>query len=180
MPDRPSDAATPMDPSQKQVVIRAFEALSPHDIAELLSAARLLHLGTLGGGARPLLRGKKLGLLSDSAGGSDADADLFCLAAVELGAHVAHIRPGQWRHSGAQEFEDAARMLGRLYDAVACQGLPEVVVARLRLHTEVPVYDGIASPHHPIARVAELLDEVTSPLDRRRLLLQAVLLSTIA
>lgn len=169
-----------MQPIRRQVGIRTSEALSPHDIAELLSAARALQRGTPEGIKQPLLHGKKFGLLSESDGSNDADADLFCLAAVELGAHVAHIRPGQWQHSDAQEFEDAARLLGRLYDAVACQGLPQGVATRLRLHTGIPVYDGIASPQHPIARVAELLDDVASLHDRRRLVLQAVLLGTIA
>jgi ornithine carbamoyltransferase len=74
----------------------------------------------------------------------------------------------------------AARLLGRLYDAVACQGLPEKVVTRLRQHTAIPVYDGIASPRHPIARVADMLDDLGSQHERRRLVLQAVLLGTIA
>lgn len=167
-----------MHPSQKHVGIRRFEALSPHDIAELLAAARALYRSAVQGNPKPLLRGKKLGLLCEAE--DSADADLLCRAAEALGIQVAHIRPGQWQHSGAQEFEDAARMLGRLYDAVACQGLPESVVQRLRQHTEVPLYDGVASPDHPVAQVADQLAEVPSLADRRRLVLQALLVKTIA
>ncbi|MBA2724094.1 MAG: ornithine carbamoyltransferase, partial [Methylibium sp.] len=45
----------------------------------------------------------------------------------------------------------------------------------------VPVYDGLATPRHPTAKLADLLDgDAAASADKRRFVLQAVLLSTIA
>jgi len=160
--------------------LHARATLSPDDIAALLAAARMLQRAAQRGPLQPLLRGKIFGLLCEATATGHDDAALFCRAAVELGAHVAHIRPIQWTPGALQMLQDSARMLGRLYHAVECQGMSADVVQGLRLHAAVPVFDGVASPHHPTAQVAELLDDVASPADRRRLVLQAVLLSTLA
>ena len=160
--------------------LHARATLSPDDITALLAGARMLQRAAQRGPVQPLLRGKIFGLLCEATATGHDDAALFCRSAVELGAHVAHIRPIQWTHGALQVPQDTARMLGRLYNAVECQGMPAEVVRGLRQHAAVPVFDGVASPHHPTAQVAELLDEVASPADRRRLVLQAVLLSTLA
>jgi ornithine carbamoyltransferase len=44
----------------------------------------------------------------------------------------------------------------------------------------VPVYDGIACASHPTARLAEQLDPASPEIDRRRYVLQAVLLCSAA
>ena len=127
---------------------------------------------------QPLLRGKNLGLLCEA--DDDGDAALFRRAAVELGAHVAHIRPSLSELSTPQEVQHTARMLGRLYDAVECQGMAPALVQQVGNDAGVPVYDGIASQDHPTARLAALLDGDAAPADNRRFVLQAVLLSTLA
>ena len=76
--------------------------------------------------------------------------------------------------------QHTARMLGRLYDAVECQGIAPGVVRQPGNDAGVPGYDGIASQHHPTAKLADLLGSDTPPVDNRRFVLQAVLLSTIA
>ena len=108
------------------------------------------------------------------------DAALFRRAAVELGAHVAHIRPSLTELSTPQDVQHTARMLGRLYDAVECQGMAPDLVHQMGIDAGVPVYDGIASPRHPTAKLDGLLGGDSSPLDKRRFVLQAVLLSTVA
>lgn len=168
-----------MRPSLNQPGLHALASLTPHDVAALLAAAQALQQAAQQGAVQPLLRGKKFGLLCAAYGSGDDDAALFCRAAVELGAQVAHIRPGLWQHSAAQQLHESARLLARLYDAVECQGMPAAVVQGLRVHADVPVYDGLASPRHPTARVAELLDHLASSLDRRRFVVQAVMLSSL-
>jgi ornithine carbamoyltransferase len=44
----------------------------------------------------------------------------------------------------------------------------------------VPVYDGLASAGHPTARLAGLIGGEETPARLRRLVLQTVLLSTLA
>jgi ornithine carbamoyltransferase len=169
-----------MRPSLNQSGLHAFASLTPHDVAALLAAARALQQAAQQGAVQPLLRGKKFGLLCEADATGNDDAALFCRAAAELGAHVAHIRPSLWQHSAEQELHDGARLLARLYDAVECQGMPAAAVQGLRVHADVPVYDGLASPRHPTAQLAELLDDVTSSIDRRRFVVQAVLLSSLS
>ena len=152
--------------------------MSPRDVTAVLASARTLQRAAGAGKVQPLLRGKNLGLLCDA--NEDGDAALFRRAAVELGAHVAHIRPSLSELSTPQEVQHTARLLGRLYDAVECQGMAPALVQQVGSDAGVPVDDGIASRNHPTAHLAELLDGDASPADNRRFVLQAVLLNTIA
>jgi len=155
---------------------RALEQMSPRDVSALLANARTLQRAAQAGTTQPLLRGKNLGLLCEN---DDVDATLFRRAAVELGAHVAQIRPSLSDLSTPQEVLHTARMLGRLYDAVECQGMAPALVQQVGDGAGVPVYDGIASKAHATAKLADMLGGDTSAADNRRFVLQAVLLSTI-
>lgn len=150
--------------------------MSPHELNIVLTSARTLQRAARAGMTQPLLRGKNLGLLCET---DDDDAVLFRRAASELGAHVAHIRPSLSDSSTPEEVQHTARMLGRLYDGVECQGVAPSLVRQISDEAGVPVYDGIASPRHPTAKLAEQLSGDTSPADNRRFVLQAVLLSTL-
>ena len=168
----------------------ALDPIAPRDLSIVLDHARALQLATQAGDFRASLRGRKLGLMckldgngeneSASASASATDAALFRRAAVELGAHVAHIWPSLTELSTPQEVQHTARMLGRLYDAVECQGMAPDLVHQMGIDAGVPIYDGIASQHHPTAQLDGLLGGDSSPLDKRRFVLQAVLLSTVA
>ncbi len=86
---------------------------------------------------RAALAGKNLGLLCDDP--SLEEALLAYRAAADLGAHVSLVRP---RFAGEQEFHaipETARMLGRLYDIIACVALPPDLVEALRSGAGVPV-----------------------------------------
>ena len=159
----------------------AFEPIAQRDVAFVLDNARALQLAAQVGDLRSLLRGRKFGLMCEIDDDSDSasDAALFRRAAVELGAHVAHIRPSLTELSTPQEVLHTARMLGRLYDAVECQGMAADLVHRLGADAGVPVYDAIASQGHPTAKLDGLLGGDSSALDKRRFVLQAVLLSTV-
>ena len=153
-----------------------LERLSANDADVLLGNARLLQRA-----AEPrqtLLRGKKLALLCESEEG--ADAVLFLAAASELGAHVSHVRPGLSDPRPPNDLRHTARMLGRLYDGIECQGLDHDLVELVGREAGVPVYDGLASERHPTARLAALLDVREAPGKLRQLVLQTVLLSTLA
>ena len=104
-------------------------SLPPGDERALLEQARSLQRASAAGRVQPLLRGKNLGLLC--ADDTQAQALLFRQAASELGAHVAHIGMSLSECSAAQEVTHTARMLGRLYDAVECQGLPTAMVQQM-------------------------------------------------
>ena len=109
-----------------------------------------------------------------------ADATRFRDAAAELGAHVAYLRTGLAELRLPDERRHTARMLGRLYQAIECQGLPADFVDELGREAGIPVYDGVATAKHPFARLTQLLDDRGSPERCRQLVIQAVLVSTIA
>lgn len=160
--------------------VRSPEAepqLSPLSVASLLSRARILQRAALGGTVRPLLRGKNLGLLCEAP--PDEAQALFRRAAEELGAHVAVMRSSLSAASPLQEVQHTARMLGKLYDAVECQGLDSGLVRRIAEHAGVPVFDGAAMKAHAADQLSELLGDATSRGDNRRFILQALLLESI-
>jgi ornithine carbamoyltransferase len=142
----------------------------------LLASARLLQRAERGAETGGLLRGKNLGLVCDSQ--EDADAILFREAAAGLGASVSHIRPDLAPRGGAAGtgLLRTARLLGRLYDGIECQGLAPAWVRQLGRDAGVPVFDGLASPTHPTARLAQGLAGADSPTRKRQLIVQAVLL----
>ena len=167
-----------MIPSVQTSTVSALQPLSPRQASALLAHARVLQQAARDGATQPLLKGKRLGLLCEAV--DDPDAVLFHRAAAELGAQVTHVRPSLTETSTPLEVAYTARMLGRLYDAVECQGMPSALVQRMGDDAGVPVYDGIAARSHPTARLAEQLDAGSPAADNRRFLLQALLLSTLA
>lgn len=148
---------------------------SPLDSDSLLASARDLQRA---GGAptAALLRGRHLGLVCEPE--DSEEARLFLRAANGLGGRVTHIRPSalQLDASGDEALKHTARILGRLYDGIECQGLEPSLVSRLGRDAGVLVFDGLASPRHAIARLAQRLDGA-EPLESKRLLIvQAALL----
>ncbi|MBN8758182.1 MULTISPECIES: ornithine carbamoyltransferase [Variovorax] len=166
-----------MPPSNIARSPEAEPQLSPLNVASLLARARILQRAALDGTTRQLLRGKNLGLLYEAPHG-EAQA-LFRRAAEELGAHVAAMRSSLSPASAPQEVQHTARMLGRLYEAVECQGLEPALVQCIGQHAGIPVFDGAAMRAHPADRLAELLGDTTSLSDNRRFVLQAMLLEAI-
>ena len=153
--------------------------MAPEHVGGVVAQALALQRAALAGAVAPLLRGKNIGLLCDDDANA-ADAILFRRAATELGAHVAHVRASLSERSTEMEVEHTARMLGRLYDAIECEGMPASVVQQVGHAVDMPVYDGIASPRHPTAALAERLGAESPPDDRRRFVVQAVLLASLA
>jgi ornithine carbamoyltransferase len=147
------------------------------DPGPVLATARALQDAAQAGGTPPALRGKKLGLWCED--GDASDAARFRRAAEALGAHVAHIRPSLTEQSTMRELQHTARVLGRLYDALECQGTASVLVHCIGREAGVPVYDGIACATHPLAALAVQLDPGTAPDERHGVVVQAVLLSTL-
>lgn len=157
--------------------LQAFAWISPHDASALLATADTLQRAALAGTTQPLLRGKNVGMLSEI---DDDDTALFRSAAAELGARVAHVRPSLSELSRLHDVQHTARVLGRLYDAVECQGMATALVQQLGQDAGVPVYDGLATLQHPTARLAELLGGDAGLVVKRRFVVQAVLLSALA
>ncbi|BEP46302.1 ornithine carbamoyltransferase [Variovorax sp. V15] len=167
-----------MSLSHKTCATGAAPQLSPREVRSLLCRARLLQRAALDGSNPRPLRGKNLGLVCETP--PDEAQALFRSAAEELGAQVALMRPGLSLASAQMEVQNTARMLGRLYEAVECQGLNPEIVQRMGQYAGIPVFNGAATNTHPIERLAGLLGDSTPLADNRRFLLQALLLDAIA
>ena len=156
----------------------SLEPLSARDAELLVERARMLH--RLGDAAhkRSLLRGKNLGLLCES--GDSEEARRFCRAATDLGARVSHLRPDLSRSSSDSDVGDTGRMMGHLYDGIECLGLDKALVRRLGSAANVPVYDGISSSNHAVAKLADQLGTADGLDERHRLIVQAILLRTLS
>jgi len=146
------------------------------DPAVLLGYARMLEREARTGHRQPWLRSKNIGVFGNADGGEENA--LFRRAATELGATVAQVRPFS-EGTLTTDVENTARLIGRLYDAIELLHAPADLLRRIRAAAGIPVYDGLAAANHPTARLANLLGGEVPIADRRRFVLQAVLLATI-
>jgi len=151
-------------------------ALSAREASALLACARDLRESPVATGRA--LRGKNLCLLS--AAQDQSDATLLLQAATSLGAHVAQVSANLSASSSDDEVQHTARLLGRLYDGVACTGMPSELVRRIAADADVPVFEDITASDHPLTRLADQLGDDTPAHDKQRLLIQALLICTLA
>ena len=146
--------------------------------AVVLAHARMLQRETLAGRRQPWLRGKNIAIVGSAEDGEQET--LFRHAAAELGAKVAQVRPfADGTPATFAEVEHIARLIGRLYDAIEWPRASANQLERLRAAAGIPVYDGLAAASHPTAQIVDLLDAASPIADRRRFVVQAVLLATI-
>ncbi len=157
---------------------------TPHG-ETLLHLARSLRAMMRSGPVPPLLDSKHLGLLSPD--GRSPSQDVVAEAARGLGARVAWLPPMAAPTGDGPQAHDTARLLGRFYDALDCEGLPAELIHRLRRNCGVPVYEGLGRRDHPLAQLLPHLDAapVQAPgapdgdEDGHRFLLQAMLVHTL-
>lgn len=124
----------------------------------------------------PFLRGRNLGLVCEAE--DSEESRLFERAATALGARVTHIGASisELGTAGDDSLRNTARVLGRLYDGIECQGLAPALVQQLGRTAGVPVFDGLASPGHATAALADRLAGAASTQAKRLLILQGALL----
>jgi ornithine carbamoyltransferase len=148
------------------------------DSAAVLAHARMLQRETRAGSRQPWLRGKNIALVGPV---EDSEQDaLFRRAASELGAQVAQVRPfADGTSATVADVQHIARLIGRLYDAIEWPRASAHQLERLRAASGIPVYGGLAAASHPTAELVDLLDAASPLADRRRFIVQAVLLATI-
>lgn len=141
----------PMDLSY-QPNLWTVESLSAAAVSELLVAA-LTHKRA----AAPslALRGRHVALLCSAP--DSAPAQLFCDAAAALGAKLSIVRPHAAQLADPQRGDAAARMLGRLYDAIGCDGGDAAMLATLVRESEAPVLTLPSGVQHPTPLLADLM-----------------------
>lgn len=115
------------------------------------------------------LRGKNFALLNEAA--NSAGAITLQRAATDLGARVSRLRPSDSNLNRTDDVRGTARLLGRLYDAIDCEGLDDRLLEHVEHDAGVPVFNGLAGPTHPARVIAMLLalqERSGKPLDQLR------------
>ena len=166
--------SSPQSPASSIPAISADAPLADGQL--MLRLARELADRSDTGHPARTLAGRNLALVAEE---DDPSANMFCLAALDLGAHVSHIRPALTVRSDPDEIRQTARVLGKLYAALEWPGIAPTLMEQLRKEAEIPVFDGISQPHHPLAGLAEQLDIQASIDTKWRLLIQALLLRAL-
>jgi ornithine carbamoyltransferase len=133
----------------------SLDTLSRRDLQSLLDCARAIERAARSATPCRALRGMNIARLGP--GLADTGAAAFDRAATELGAQVTQIRPSESRLGEPGEAKRTAGMLGRLYDAIDCSGLPDDQLLTLEREAGVPVFNGLAGREHPLRVLLELL-----------------------
>lgn len=129
--------------------------LSADEIRALHAAAeRLRGTGRAEAGITAL-RGRHLAVICDIPLPSAMQA--LTRAVGDAGGTVTLLQAGAWRSKPPDALRDAARVLGRLYDAIDCCDLPRSVVEQIEREAGVPVLDGLAGAAHPLRLLADVM-----------------------
>lgn len=175
---RKSPSCREMSSSAPLLSSKTLDRMSPEDSDMLIGCARHLAREAHSGARQLKLRGKNIALLSSSAQTDEANA--FREAVLELGARLAILQLRLSESSSAEEVETAARLLGRFYDAIECQGMDSSVVCKLRFFAGIPVFDALASAEHSTAALWGQLGDEASAAECRRSVIQAAVLAALA
>ncbi len=133
----------------------SLDNLSSADVLALLDTASSLKKADQEGHPQRPLRGKNIAVMCESP--SDPALGSFTAAAAALGAQVAHIRPSSSRITQANESHETAVVLGRLYDAIECEGMPLSLVQEVERSAGRPVFNGLAGANHPLRVLGDLM-----------------------
>ena len=133
----------------------SLDNLSSADVLALLDTASSLKKATQEGHPQRPLRGKNIAVMCESP--SDPALASFTAAAAALGAQVAHIRPSSSRITQSAASHDTAVVLGRLYDAIECEGMPLSLVQEVERTAGRPVFNGLAAADHPLRVLGDLM-----------------------
>lgn len=143
----------------------------------LACARRLERLSTVGVREMPL-RNRNLALLCSVETVEYTEA--LREAAVGLGACVAVLACDLTPGSPPKRIEEMARLLSRLYDAVTCNGVSDLVVDALARTATIPVTTGHIAAVAQAYAWAEQLGGPAPPEHKRRRILQALALQSMS
>ncbi len=145
-----------MHPAMRPPILQprwcSLDGMSSDDVQSLLAGAKAF---AAVGEAGHAFRYRHVAVLCELPSSESADA--VVAAASALGATVVRLRPSTLRLATGQALRDTARMLGRLYNVIECDGLGTPIVAELSRCAGVPVLGEVALAAHPVRMLADLL-----------------------
>ncbi len=134
-------------------------------LLDIIELAQSLRKKRAAGVEEQHLIGKKIALVFEKA--STRTRCAFEVAAFEQGASTTYLGP-TGSHLGKEEsVKDSARVLARMYDAIAYRGFAQSTVEELSTYSQRPVYNALTDEWHPtqsLADVMTMMNHSASPL----------------
>jgi ornithine carbamoyltransferase len=129
--------------------------LSGHDIEAILKLATKLKQEQKSGRARPLLRGKTLGMIFQKP--STRTRVSFEVGMYQLGGDAVYLSASDIQIARGETIEDTAKTLSGYLDCIMARVYDHADVQKLAAHASVPVINGLSDAYHPCQILADLL-----------------------
>src|SRR5665213_3486842 len=155
------------------IVTSSLPVLSLGDEGLVFGNFRLLRDAATAGRTCTPLSGKRVALLCEDE--TTPEAVVFRYAAEGLGAYVANVRLSVCEQSTDEFVRDFSRMLGLLYDAAECKGMPQDLLRRVRKGTDIPIYGDLSSSSRCQTALLNKRFHADWSEESQRLILQAML-----
>jgi ornithine carbamoyltransferase len=129
--------------------------LSQREMAYLIDLALDLKRAKRSRSEQPSLRGRNICLIFEKT--STRTRCAFEVAAADQGAHVTCLDPLSSQMGHKESIADTARVLGRMFDAIAFRGARQATVEELARCAGVPVYNALTDEYHPTQMLADVM-----------------------
>lgn len=129
--------------------------LTPCELAHLIDLALNLKRAKCSRSEQPSLRGRNICLIFEKT--STRTRCAFEVAAADQGAHVTYLDPQSSQMGHKESIADTARVLGRMFDAIAFRGARQGTVEELARYAGVPVYNALTDEYHPTQMLADVM-----------------------
>lgn len=129
--------------------------LTQRELAYLIDLARELKRAKRSRSEQPSLRGRSICLIFEKT--STRTRCAFEVAAADQGAHVTCLDPQSSQMGHKESIADTARVLGRMFDAIAFRGARQETVDELARYAGVPVYNALTDEYHPTQMLADVM-----------------------
>jgi ornithine carbamoyltransferase len=127
----------------------------PDELEHVLELAWQLKAARAAGHETQRLRGRRVALVFEKT--STRTRSAFEVAAFDQGAHVSVFDPAGSHLGHKESVADSARVLGRMYDAIAYRGERQADIETLAAHAGVPVYNALTAEWHPTQMLADFM-----------------------
>ncbi|MFH4355349.1 MAG: ornithine carbamoyltransferase [Neisseriaceae bacterium] len=125
------------------------------ELLDLILLAIKLKRAKQQGKEKVYLEGKSLALIFEKA--STRTRCAFEVAAYDQKAQVTYLEPKVTQIGHKESIKDTARVLGRMYSALAYRGASQSTLEELAHYSEVPVFNGLTDEEHPTQVLADLM-----------------------
>jgi ornithine carbamoyltransferase len=139
--------------SKKDVL--SIADLSAHEINLILTLASKLKREQKSGKARPLLRGKTLGMIFQKP--STRTRVSFEVGMYQLGGDAVYLSASDIQLSRGETIEDTAKTLSLYLDCLMARVYDHKDVQTLAAYSSIPVINGLSDTFHPCQILADLM-----------------------